>query len=133
MRQKAIQRLLSRFRWSPGPSIFDRFLADLNRALSALFFKIGPQQIKNPPSPGGPPGGSKGGFWPHWARTPHLCPRKQASTAVERWFRYTSAKHSLSLLDGSSRDIHQEKKPFRHAKHMDTPFHLSHHLPKDHP
>ena len=40
MRQKAIQSLLSRFRWSPGPSIFDGFLADLNRALSALFFKI---------------------------------------------------------------------------------------------
>ena len=38
-RQKAIQGLLSRFRWSPRPSIFDGFFADLNRALSALFFQ----------------------------------------------------------------------------------------------
>ena len=38
-RQKAIQDLLSRCRWSPGPSIFDGFLADLNRALSAVFFQ----------------------------------------------------------------------------------------------
>ena len=55
-RQKAIQGLLSHFRWSPGPSIFDGFLADLNRALSALFSKIRPQKIENPPSPGGPLG-----------------------------------------------------------------------------
>ena len=55
MRQKAIQGLLSRFRWSPTTSIFDGFLADLNRALSALFFKIRLQKIENPPSPGGPP------------------------------------------------------------------------------
>ena len=41
LRQKAIQGLLSRFQWSPGPSIFDGFLADLNRALSALFSKLG--------------------------------------------------------------------------------------------
>ena len=57
MRQKAIQGLLSRFRWSPGPSIFDGFLADLNQALSALFFKIGSQKSGNPGSPpvgGGP-------------------------------------------------------------------------------
>ena len=52
MRQKAIQGLLSRFRRSPGPLIFDGFLADLNRALSALFSKIGPQKIENSPSPG---------------------------------------------------------------------------------
>ena len=45
MRQKAIQSLLSRFRWSPTTSIFDGFLADLNRALSALFSKFRPQKI----------------------------------------------------------------------------------------
>ena len=38
-RQKAIQGLLSRFRRSPGPWIFDGFFANLNRALSALFFQ----------------------------------------------------------------------------------------------
>ena len=40
MRQNAIQGLLSRFRWSGTTLIVDGFLADLNRALSALFFKI---------------------------------------------------------------------------------------------
>ena len=48
-RQKAIQGLLSRFRWSPTTSIFDGFLADSNQALSALFSKIGPQKIENSP------------------------------------------------------------------------------------
>ena len=57
MRQKAVQGLLSRFRWSPGPLIFDRFWADLNRALSALFSK----------------GGQRGGFGPH-RREPRICP-----------------------------------------------------------
>ena len=47
MRQKAIQGLLSRFRWSQTTSIFDGFLADLNRALSALFSKIRHQKIEN--------------------------------------------------------------------------------------
>ena len=56
LRQKAIQDLLSRSRWLWTTSIFHRFLADLNRALSALFFNIGPQKIENPPSPGGPLG-----------------------------------------------------------------------------
>ena len=54
MRQTAIQGFLSRFRRSPTTSFFDRFLADLNRALSALFSKIRPQKI----------GGSKGGWAP---------------------------------------------------------------------
>ena len=45
MRQKAIQGLLSRFRWSRTTSIFDGFWADLNRALSALFSKFRPQKI----------------------------------------------------------------------------------------
>ena len=53
-RQKAIQGLLSRFRWSPGPSIFDRFWADLNRALSALFFK---NRVSKSENPGPPPVG----------------------------------------------------------------------------
>ena len=63
MRQKAIQGLLSRFRRSPTTSIFDGFLADLNRALSALFFKLRPQKIENPPSPGGPLGIFQRGVW----------------------------------------------------------------------
>ena len=37
MRRKAIQGLLSRFRWSRTTSIFVGISADLNRALSALF------------------------------------------------------------------------------------------------
>ena len=57
MRQKAIQDLLSRFRWSPTISIFDGFLTDLNRALSALFFKIGSQKSEKLGTRGG---GSRG-------------------------------------------------------------------------
>ena len=43
--QKAIQDLLSRFRWSPTTSIFDGMLVDLNQALSALFSEFQPQRI----------------------------------------------------------------------------------------
>ena len=58
MRQKAIQGLLSRFRWSPTTSIFDGFFADLNRALSALFSNFGSQKSENPGHP--PPVGGVG-------------------------------------------------------------------------
>ena len=75
MRQKAIQGLLSRFRWSPGPSIFDGFLADLNRALSALVSKIRPQNFENPPSPGGLLGDR--GEWASTDANPACAPLKR--------------------------------------------------------
>ena len=54
MRQKAIQGLLSRFRWSRTTSIFDVSLPVLNRALSALFFSESDlNKSKIPPPQGG--------------------------------------------------------------------------------
>ena len=66
MRQKAIQGLLSRFRWSPITSIFEGFLVVLNRTLSALFSKIGPQKNRK----------SRRQRWvgPPPTQTPHLAP-----------------------------------------------------------
>ena len=46
MSGKAIQGLLSRFRWPSSISIVDRFLAVLDPALPALSSKVGPEQIQ---------------------------------------------------------------------------------------
>ena len=90
MHQKAIQGLLSRFRWSSGPSIFDRFLADLNRALSALFPKSG---LKNGSPKREPWHGDRQttGDWQFeenvlsvtgiWTQSPHLCPRSSKNSS----------------------------------------------------
>ena len=54
MRRTAIQGLLSRFRWSPGPFIFDEFLGRFEAgSLSTFFSKSNLQKSKIPPLPRG--------------------------------------------------------------------------------
>ena len=92
MRQKAIQGLLSRFRWSPTTSIFDLFWADLNQASTkhtgtyvhqqAWLQSRSPQPVQaclhpaclHPPSTRGgmPATDTSGGTWPPPTQPPQL-------------------------------------------------------------
>ena len=109
-RQKAIQGLLSRFRWSPGPSIFDGFLANLNRALSALFFSNSDlKKSKIPPPQGVPLGGQRGVLAPLGA-DPAFMP-----SIVEKQLETTMAHRSRAseFLDRVERHADLRKKKMR--------------------
>ena len=67
----------SRFRWSRTTFIFDGFWADLNRALSALFFQNRTSKIRKSPLPRGSPWGSKGGFWAPLGANPAFGPAER--------------------------------------------------------
>ena len=81
---------------------FSRILGRFYCALSALFSKIRPQKIKNPPSPGGPPGRLKEGFGPA-ERKPRICPLGNEIGGLDKlsgaWIRILELGQEIWTLD----------------------------------